>query len=162
MRGNIKSRLFLILIKSHMPLRPQVTQKIISNRISSWGGLISFATKSFKSTLHEVSLRSDDITFRFFENKSNYIWGSWGKFRSSFNRKYFKNFRKTNLKTFKSRLFLTALLIADHPTSYNIRTGGSFQGVKRQGREADHSPPTSAEVKKMWIYTSTPPYVFMA
>jgi hypothetical protein len=25
-------------------------------------------------------------------------------------------------------------------------------GVKREGREADHSPPTSAEVKKMWIY----------
>jgi hypothetical protein len=40
-------------------------------------------------------------------------------------------------------------------------TGGSFQGVKRQGREADHSPPTSAEVKEMWIYTSTPPYTFM-
>jgi hypothetical protein len=33
-------------------------------------------------------------------------------------------------------------------------------GVKRPGREADHSPP-SAEVKKMWIYTSTPPYAFM-
>jgi hypothetical protein len=29
-------------------------------------------------------------------------------------------------------------------------------GVKRQGHEADHSPPVSAEVKKMWIYTSTP------
>jgi hypothetical protein len=28
--------------------------------------------------------------------------------------------------------------------------------VKRQGRETDHSLPTSAEVKKMWIYTSTP------
>jgi hypothetical protein len=41
-------------------------------------------------------------------------------------------------------------------------TGGSFPGVKRPGREADHSPPTSAEVKKMWIYTSTPPYAFMA
>jgi hypothetical protein len=41
-------------------------------------------------------------------------------------------------------------------------TGGSFLGVKRQGPEADHSPPTSAEVKKMWIYTSTPIYVFMA
>jgi hypothetical protein len=27
-------------------------------------------------------------------------------------------------------------------------------------READHSPPTSAEVKKTWIYTSTPPYAF--
>jgi hypothetical protein len=35
-------------------------------------------------------------------------------------------------------------------------------GVKRQGREADHSPPTSAEVKEMLISTSTPPYVFMA
>jgi hypothetical protein len=29
-------------------------------------------------------------------------------------------------------------------------TGGSFPGVKRPGREADHSPPTSTEVKKMW------------
>jgi hypothetical protein len=29
-------------------------------------------------------------------------------------------------------------------------------GVKRPGREVDHSPPTSAEVKKMWIFTSTP------
>jgi hypothetical protein len=29
-------------------------------------------------------------------------------------------------------------------------------GVKRPGREVDHSPPTSAKVKKMWIYTATP------
>jgi hypothetical protein len=35
-------------------------------------------------------------------------------------------------------------------------------GVKRQGREADHSPPGSAEVKKVWIYTFTPTYAFMA
>jgi hypothetical protein len=28
-------------------------------------------------------------------------------------------------------------------------------------REVDHSPPTSAQVKKTWTYTSTPPYVFM-
>jgi hypothetical protein len=33
--------------------------------------------------------------------------------------------------------------------------------VKRPGREAVHSP-TSAEVKKMWIYTATTPYTFMA
>jgi hypothetical protein len=33
-------------------------------------------------------------------------------------------------------------------------------GVKRQGREADHSPPFSAEVKNTWSYTSTPPYAF--
>jgi hypothetical protein len=34
-----------------------------------------------------------------------------------------------------------------HPTSYKMGPGGSFPGVKRQGREADHSHPTSAEVK---------------
>jgi hypothetical protein len=32
--------------------------------------------------------------------------------------------------------------------------GGYFPGgKKRPGREADRSPPTSAEVKKTWIYT---------
>jgi hypothetical protein len=29
--------------------------------------------------------------------------------------------------------------------------------VKRPGREADHSPPSSTEVKNAWSYTSTPP-----
>jgi hypothetical protein len=33
-------------------------------------------------------------------------------------------------------------------------------GVKWPGREANNSAPTSAEVKKTWVYTSTPPYVF--
>jgi hypothetical protein len=49
-----------------------------------------------------------------------------------------------------------------HPASCKIGKGALSQGVKRPGREADHSSPTSAEVKKMWIYTSTPPYAFMA
>jgi hypothetical protein len=49
-----------------------------------------------------------------------------------------------------------------HPTSYPMGTGGSFPEVKRQWREAEHSPPASAEVKKMCIYTATPPYVVMA
>jgi hypothetical protein len=31
-----------------------------------------------------------------------------------------------------------------------------------KGAGADHSPPTSVEVKKTWVYTSTPAYVFMA
>jgi len=30
------------------------------------------------------------------------------------------------------------------------------------GREADHSTPSSAEVKNMWSYISTPQYSFMA
>jgi hypothetical protein len=29
-------------------------------------------------------------------------------------------------------------------------------GVKRPGGEADHSPPSSAEAKNAWSYTSTP------
>jgi hypothetical protein len=33
---------------------------------------------------------------------------------------------------------------------------GSFLGVKWLGREADHSPPSSAEVKNAWSYTCTP------
>jgi hypothetical protein len=40
--------------------------------------------------------------------------------------------------------------------------GALSPGVKWRGREADHSPPASAEEKKMWIYTPNPPYAFMA
>jgi hypothetical protein len=39
---------------------------------------------------------------------------------------------------------------------------GFSWGVKRPRREVDHSPPTSAEVNKTWIHTSTPPFAFMA
>jgi hypothetical protein len=36
-----------------------------------------------------------------------------------------------------------------HPSSYTMRNGGSFPGCKaRPGRDADLSPPSSAEVKK--------------
>jgi hypothetical protein len=36
-----------------------------------------------------------------------------------------------------------------HPASCTVGTGGSFPGGKaRPGRDADHSPPSSAEVKK--------------
>jgi hypothetical protein len=35
-------------------------------------------------------------------------------------------------------------------------------GALSPGREADHSPPSSAEVKRIWIHTSTSPWVLMA
>jgi hypothetical protein len=38
--------------------------------------------------------------------------------------------------------------------------GALSPGIKRPLREADHSTPASAEVKKMWIYTSIPPIRF--
>jgi hypothetical protein len=41
-------------------------------------------------------------------------------------------------------------------------TRGSFPGVKRPGREADHSPPSSAEVKEwveLYLHSpNTPPW----
>jgi hypothetical protein len=40
--------------------------------------------------------------------------------------------------------------------------GALSLGVKRPRHEADHSPPSTAEVKDVWSYTSTPQYVFMA
>jgi hypothetical protein len=42
--------------------------------------------------------------------------------------------------------------------------GAVSLGINWSGREADHSPTASAEVKITWIYvyTSTPPYAFMA
>jgi hypothetical protein len=45
-----------------------------------------------------------------------------------------------------------------HPL-HNIQwvSGALSLGVKRPGHEADHSPPSSAEVKNAWSYTSTPP-----
>jgi hypothetical protein len=48
------------------------------------------------------------------------------------------------------------------PNLYPLGTGALSPGVKRPGREADHSPPTSVEIKNTWVYTSTPPYAFMA
>jgi len=36
-------------------------------------------------------------------------------------------------------------------------TSGFFPGVKGPGREANSSPPSSAEVKNEWKYTSTSP-----
>jgi hypothetical protein len=45
-----------------------------------------------------------------------------------------------------------------HPASYPMGTRGSFPGwVKRKGRDVDHLPPPSAEVKNAWSYTSIPP-----
>jgi hypothetical protein len=41
-------------------------------------------------------------------------------------------------------------------------SGALASRIKRPGREADHSPQTSAKFKKIWVYTSTLPYAFMA
>jgi len=46
-----------------------------------------------------------------------------------------------------------------HLASYPTGINDSFSGLKRPGREADHSPPTCAEAKNTSIYKSTPPII---
>jgi hypothetical protein len=49
------------------------------------------------------------------------------------------------------------------PTQLPIQwvPGALSQRVKRQGCEADNSPPNSAQIKKRWMYISIPTYAFM-
>jgi hypothetical protein len=49
-----------------------------------------------------------------------------------------------------------------HPFSSPVDKGAPSRGVKRPGREADHSRLSSTKVKNAWNCTSTPPNVFMA
>jgi len=49
-----------------------------------------------------------------------------------------------------------------HPVSYSMGTGDPFLGLKRPGRETDHSSPTGADVKNVWSYTSFHQHPFMA
>jgi hypothetical protein len=55
--------------------------------------------------------------------------------------------------------FATVSRPALGPTQPHIQwvLGALSLGVKRQEREADHSPPRTSEVKNAWSYTSSPP-----
>jgi hypothetical protein len=54
-----------------------------------------------------------------------------------------------------------SMCVVRQPAPYPMGTRDSFPGGKAAGREADHSSPSSAEVKNAWNYTLTPQYVFM-
>jgi hypothetical protein len=55
-------------------------------------------------------------------------------------------------------LFATACRLALRPTEPHIQwvLRVLTMEVKQAGHEADHSPPSSAEVKNVWNYTSIP------
>jgi hypothetical protein len=69
--------------------------------------------------------------------------------------------RSSNPCKVKNFLFSASSRPALEPTQPPIQTvlGAFSLGVKRPGREAGHSAPTSTDLKKMWIYTSTPLYL---
>jgi len=74
----------------------------------------------------------------------NYVTGEWEKLHCN------------ELHTFiilEIFLFTTAPRPALGPTQPPLQR---IPGVKRPGREADRSPPSSAEVKNAWLCTSTP------
>jgi hypothetical protein len=56
-------------------------------------------------------------------------------------------------------LFVTASGPARVPTHPPIQwvLGALTSGVRRPGREADHSPPSNAEVNNAWSHISIPP-----
>jgi hypothetical protein len=56
-------------------------------------------------------------------------------------------------------LFTTASRPALGPTQPPIQLaqGALSLGVKRPWREAEHTPPSSADFKNTWSYTATPP-----
>jgi hypothetical protein len=58
----------------------------------------------------------------------------------------------------------TASRLALDPTQPPIHwiSWAFFLEVKGPEREADHSPPSSVEVKNMWSYTASLPYAFRA
>jgi hypothetical protein len=61
-------------------------------------------------------------------------------------------------------LLATASIPALAPTQPPVQwvSGVLSKEVKQPGREADHSPTSSAEVKNAWSCTSTSQYVFMS
>jgi len=48
-----------------------------------------------------------------------------------------------------------------HPALLFGGTGGSYTGVRRSEREADHSTLSRSSVKNVWSYISTPLRIFM-
>jgi hypothetical protein len=71
--------------------------------------------------------------------------------------------RKNKMNSYCSRNFAGFLIwnkieyLSKQIASYPMGTRGSFPGGK-----ADHTPPSSAEAKNAWSYTSTPQYVVLS
>jgi hypothetical protein len=114
------------------------------------------STLFYMGVLHNLSIRSIDRARKTYDNTTTTSrdseWLQAGRPRG----------RSSSPGRVKNFIHVDQTVSGVHPTSYTMGTVGFFPGVMRPGREADHSPPTSAEVKKVWIYTSTPPYSFMA
>jgi hypothetical protein len=109
----------------------------------------------------QISSLAPYTTIRIFNNSTSksrwrsrysyWLWVGQQRVRSS---------RPDSARTF----FSTSSRPISGPTQPPIQwvRGALSLGIKWPGNEADNSTPASAEVKKMWIYTLSLPYAFMA
>jgi hypothetical protein len=67
----------------------------------------------------------------------------------------------TRMKIFLSSTFSQDGLWGPLNLLSNVYGEASPPRVQRPGRKADHSPPSSTELKNVWKYISTSPYVFI-
>jgi hypothetical protein len=115
-----------------------------------------------------LTARHCNTTFQYWQSEGDFM-GCMGTFRIrdsavGIATGYGLDDRSSSPGRVKNLLFSTLFIPVLGSTQPPIQwVPGAFSlGLKRPGREADHSPSTSAQVKKMRIYTSTRPYAFMA
>jgi hypothetical protein len=134
-----------------------------------WGFPRFFSVPSDKFQ-HSVSIRTRPAPSQFFQitHLSSYkfaaIYTTYWQCRVSRLRAGRPRGRSWSPGGIKNFLFSKSTRPNLGPTQPPIQwVPGAFSpGAKRRGRESDHLRPSNAEVKKMCIHISTPPYVFVA
>jgi hypothetical protein len=107
----------------------------------------------------DALLSVDEREVKYFDEASS-SQGSWDSvisLASSYSRSSIPGRVKNFLFSTSSRPVLRSI-----KPPFQWVSGAFSAWIKRPGREANRSSPTSAEVKKIWIYIFTTPYAFMA
>jgi len=124
------------------------------------GAVFPLPLHAFIAWCSVLKKHKENFTFVFnYTTASNLNWvGIVTRLRAG--RPGFYSWQEQERDTF----FITASRLPLRPTRPPIQgvTGSISPGVKGPGREADHSPPSCAEVSNRRSYISTPPYVLMA
>jgi hypothetical protein len=132
--------------------------------------LLFSISPAFHMTVFKRFPRQNSVCI-YFRPTSSYIWRSSQALKFQYPSRYSdwlragrQRGRTSSPGMVKNCLFSTSSSSALRPTQPPSQwvLGALSPGVKRPGSEADHSPQTSAKVKKMWIYISTSQYAFMA
>jgi hypothetical protein len=138
------SLLYLPLSTTSLFLSPRHMSLLFSSTYPSSSFFFVFSFTSYSPFLHLLFHSRIQFLFNF-------------SFSHSPSTLSLKNF----LRRF-SLLHVVQMGSGTHPASYQTGTAGDCPGVKRPGREADHSPQSSAGVKNGGVIPLLPSYVFIA